>query len=583
MEALGSGKKKYRFLNGSETATQQITKKYVTKNKQQTGQSSLRKEGKMKKMKKLFAVLLTLAMVMGMTTMGMAEPTVPQAPTATVTVQNVVKGATLKAYQIVRYNANGKFENIVTGKPSNLEVPAASEITELAAQAGTAALPEKTGLTWTPASEEAATTNYTTALEAGMWLILISGTNQTIYNPMIVSVNVGTDANGTLTGGSVDASGNFVAGGVNAYAKSSKPDVEKTTANNNFQLDDKIPFTIKAQIPAYQDNYKEVKYVITDTLSNNLEFVANSVKVYLQPAKDSEEADRTELTVTPSINGTKMTIDVSETANAKGAGDQAKAYINGGKYIVVEYQAQLTEEAKKNLDQAVNLTTNNVKVDYTNDPTNKDSVTSQEKETEQYTFGINAKANGTDTTITENFKKTDDGVVKEGETEKTYTPLANAEFAIYTKNQDGTYTKVDSIATGVTGENGIAAFTGLKANTDYYLHEEKAPAGYQLRDEYIKVLIEATFDQTTGKLTGGPTIIIGEGDEQTSTEYTWTNEGGVTVKTDTSEDTFEFHNTKLAGLPSTGGIGTTIFTIGGCLIMILAAAMFFASRRRSAK
>ena len=39
-------------------------------------------------------------------------------------------------------------------------------------------------------------------------------------------------------------------------------------------------------------------------------------------------------------------------------------------------------------------------------------------------------------------------------------------------------------------------------------------------------------------------------------------------------------NTKLAELPGTGGIGTTIFTIGGCVIMIAAAGLYFASRRK---
>ena len=42
-------------------------------------------------------------------------------------------------------------------------------------------------------------------------------------------------------------------------------------------------------------------------------------------------------------------------------------------------------------------------------------------------------------------------------------------------------------------------------------------------------------------------------------------------------------NTKLSSLPSTGGIGTTIFTIGGCVIMIAAAGLFFASRRKESK
>ena len=36
-------------------------------------------------------------------------------------------------------------------------------------------------------------------------------------------------------------------------------------------------------------------------------------------------------------------------------------------------------------------------------------------------------------------------------------------------------------------------------------------------------------------------------------------------------------------LPSTGGIGTTIFTFGGCAIMIIAAGLYFATRRKSAK
>jgi LPXTG-motif cell wall-anchored protein len=48
-------------------------------------------------------------------------------------------------------------------------------------------------------------------------------------------------------------------------------------------------------------------------------------------------------------------------------------------------------------------------------------------------------------------------------------------------------------------------------------------------------------------------------------------------------DETQINNTKLSSLPSTGGIGTTIFTIGGCLIMIIAAGLFFATRRKSTK
>ena len=45
----------------------------------------------------------------------------------------------------------------------------------------------------------------------------------------------------------------------------------------------------------------------------------------------------------------------------------------------------------------------------------------------------------------------------------------------------------------------------------------------------------------------------------------------------------KLNDTKLHALPSTGGIGTTIFTIAGCLIMIAAAGLFFASRKKTNK
>ena len=40
-------------------------------------------------------------------------------------------------------------------------------------------------------------------------------------------------------------------------------------------------------------------------------------------------------------------------------------------------------------------------------------------------------------------------------------------------------------------------------------------------------------------------------------------------------------DTKLANLPGTGGMGTTIFTIGGIVIMITAVGLFFANRRKN--
>ncbi len=121
--------------------------------------------------------------------------------------------------------------------------------------------------------------------------------------------------------------------------------------------------------------------------------------------------------------------------------------------------------------------------------------------------------------------------------------------------------------------------------------ETKAPTGYSLNATPVKVYIEATYgmDPVTNlqDVLTGYQVIMGEGEgSQTITHYGYNIETGETefINTpDTPSNPFGFKNTKLTNLPSTGGIGTTIFTIGGCLIMVVASGLFFASRRKSAK
>ncbi len=85
---------------------------------------------------------------------------------------------------------------------------------------------------------------------------------------------------------------------------------------------------------------------------------------------------------------------------------------------------------------------------------------------------------------------------------------------------------------------------------DYYFEEVEAPLDYSINANDAKVTI--TKENTTAEAVLDP---------------------AETSMTDT----------RLASLPSTGGIGTTIFTIGGCLIMIVAAGLFFATRRKAEK
>ena len=142
--------------------------------------------------------------------------------------------------------------------------------------------------------------------------------------------------------------------------------------------------------------------------------------------------------------------------------------------------------------------------------------------------------------------------------------LAGAEFVL-TKVVDGVvnYATVDKTTNKLTGwttvekdatpletkDDGTVTVNGLEKDVEYKFKEIKAPDGYSINETDVTV--------------------------------TW---GDVPAELDKPvEGISQMLDTKLSSLPGTGGIGTTIFTIGGCLIMIVAAGLFFASRRKSAK
>ncbi|MGN1167952.1 MAG: SpaH/EbpB family LPXTG-anchored major pilin [Lachnospiraceae bacterium] len=145
------------------------------------------------------------------------------------------------------------------------------------------------------------------------------------------------------------------------------------------------------------------------------------------------------------------------------------------------------------------------------------------------------------------------------------TVLSGAQFQVFKNNDavalyfvktaDGVYSLATSDTTNATqtveATNGTVKVMGLDEGT-YSFHETLAPVGYSINETPTEVTISDL------------------------------NEDGASVTANVSESG-EMIDSKLSALPSTGGIGTTIFTIAGVAIMVLAAGLFFVSRRKNAR
>lgn len=125
---------------------------------------------------------------------------------------------------------------------------------------------------------------------------------------------------------------------------------------------------------------------------------------------------------------------------------------------------------------------------------------------------------------------------------------------IYKYDPKGTETVTEVF----TGSAGTVTLQGLDLG-GYEFKETTAPEGYTINEETRVATI------TLKEMENGEMVEVAESED------------------DVIDGETDIRDTKLSSLPSTGGIGTTIFTIGGCLIMIVAAGLFFATRRKAEK
>ena len=329
--------------------------------------------------------------------------------------------------------------------------------------------------------------------------------------------------------------------------KNSEPTVEKKVKEDSTGAfgetnDADIGQTVEFKTTITVVDGQPKGYVLHDTMSAGLTFNKTTVEVKIGERILTADTDYTLVTEGLTDGCTfevRFIDDKDENGNATGS-----HALKPNDVVTVTYSATVNANAVVGDKGNPNAT----KLNYTEGST----TTKETPESKTYTY----------------VWKFD--VLKYTMKDSTDTPLAGAKFVLY-KTVDGKNYYVKATDGKVTGwtetkaegtvfetpANGSFTISGLDADT-YYLEEVEAPAGYNKLAAPVKVTITATINATTN--VGTATVTYGEN----------------------STGTVKIENKTGVELPSTGGVGTTIFYVIGGLLMAVAVVLLVTKKKMSA-
>lgn len=353
--------------------------------------------------------------------------------------------------------------------------------------------------------------------------------------------------------------------------KAEKPSVKKEVFDNfdnqdgtstgvfgssaDHAINEKFQFKLTATLPASTDHaydyYDTYAVCFKDTLSEGITY----------DGPDSVVIKSNNNTHDTTINPSKYTIDTKNLENqnyfevnihdVKACAKDAGFDLNDGATITFTYTAHLNEKATVNTTSGPTDNKNSVQLQYSNNPRPGDYWgTTPKSEVYVFTYQLN------------NTKYHDD--------DNPNNVLAGAGFRLYSNKDcteeqeiklkknttDGTYSPYFGTDAGdemFSDEHGQFNVKGLDAGT-YYLRETNPPKDYSACDD-TKIVISATHDEHNVNLSGESNL---------NNKIINKKAGGIT-------------------LPSTGGIGTTLFYVVGGGLMVAAIVLLVTKKRMENK
>lgn len=491
----------------------------------------------MKKMRKIFAVLLTLAMVLAMSMTAFADEGATATSTkGSITVSGLVPNekTTVSIYKVIVWNEAGSKWDLaegITDQEVNLNAdPVTVDWSKVAKK--------RKSLTPVDTKTDVDATSVTFSnLDIGAYYVYAQSGNTT-YNPMGEAVyEYGNDGLMKPADKTIDAKGS-------TYTLTK---VFKDGNTNTYQVVERgqeVPFTITAVFPSYDKDATDRAFQITDE-PTGMKVTEVTVKVGNETLKFG--SDYTLVGVNGAADGDAITAtaDENQKVSVTVVKDQkvrvrfSSSYIgtnnaHAGQIVTVEVKAQITDadtfENKASSDKG----NNTPKVEGKLGSIAINKYDEKFKETpEKSKLLADAEFSIAPVTVNENNEK-----VTGSKIQFVYVGEEGG-VSVYKK---ATAEDEAEKVTNIVAKDGKVIAKGLD-DGEYAIVEEKAPKGYSV----------VPVDNAT----------IENGEDPT-------------VEVDVSD-------TQLHELPHTGGIGTTIFTIVGCLIMVTAAGLFFASRKKSNK